>query len=147
MKIDSPIIEKVKNALMSIQRRSWEQGECMQAMLELRDYDTMITLAREASYICLDDGRTTLTTDWEKGTVTDTCACGEALMLAAKLTGDKLITKAYNDLLHYTLHHKYRNADEFVDTYAVVNKLDDFAQQLCSSHNDQICGERGYCYR
>ena len=30
---DTPIIRKVKNALMSIQRRSWEQSEAMQAML------------------------------------------------------------------------------------------------------------------
>ena len=75
---DTPIIRKVKNALMSIQRRSWEQSEAMQAMLELRDYETLITFAKEASYIRLEDGRTTLTTEWEKRTVTDPCACGEA---------------------------------------------------------------------
>lgn len=111
MSIETPIIKRVKNALMSIQRRSWEQGECMQALLELRDYDAMIVFAREASYIRLDDGRTTLTTEWEKGTVTDTCACGEALMLAAKLTDDQLITETYEALLDYTLHHAKRNPD------------------------------------
>ncbi len=111
MSIETPIIKKVKNALMSIQRRSWEQGEAMQALLELRDYDTMITFAREASYIRLDDGRTTLTTEWEKGTVTDTCACGEALMLASRLTGDRLITETYEALLEYTLHKAKRNAE------------------------------------
>jgi rhamnogalacturonyl hydrolase YesR len=109
--IDSPIIKKVKQALMSVQRRSWEQGEAMQAMLELRDYETMITLAKEASYICLDDGRTTLTTEWEKRTVTDTCACGEALLLAAKLTGDRLIRRAYENLLDYTLNKTSRSPD------------------------------------
>lgn len=109
MSIETPIIKKVKNALMSIQRRSWEQGEAMQALLELRDYDTMITFAREASYIRLEDGRTTLTTEWEKGTVTDTCACGEAMMLASRLTGDRLITQAYEDLLEYTLYKAKRN--------------------------------------
>lgn len=111
MSIQSPMIDKVKAALMSIQRRSWEQSECMQALLELRDYDTMITFAREISYIRLDDGRTTLTTEWEKGTVTDTFACGEALMLAAQLTGDRLIKETYEALLKFALTHPYRNPD------------------------------------
>lgn len=110
MSIRTPLIDKVKNALMSIQRRSWEQGEAMQALLELRDYDTMITFAREAAYIKLEDGRTTLTTEWEKGTVTDTCACGEAMMLAAQLTGDRLIKEAFDGLLQYALHHDRRNS-------------------------------------
>ncbi|MCB7318235.1 glycoside hydrolase family 88 protein [Lacrimispora sp. 210928-DFI.3.58] len=106
---DTPIIRKVKNALMSIQRRSWEQSEAMQAMLELRDYETLITFAKEASYIRLEDGRTTLTTEWEKRTVTDPCACGEAMMVAAQLTNDRLIRETYEGLLDYTLHKAARN--------------------------------------
>jgi rhamnogalacturonyl hydrolase YesR len=111
MQPDNALIRKVKMALMSIQRRSWEQGEAMQAMLELRDYETMITLAREAAYIRLDDGRTTLTTEWEKRTVTDTCACGEAMMLASVLTGDRLIRETYERLLDYTLHKAERSPE------------------------------------
>ena len=111
MKPDTEIVRNVKNALMSIQRRSWEQCEAMQAMLELRDYDTLITFAREVSYIRLDDGRTTLTSDWEKRTVTDPCACGEALMVAAQLTGDRLIVETYEGLLDYTLNRAQRNPD------------------------------------
>ena len=110
-RIDSPIIQKVKEALMSIQRRSWEQSECMQAMLELRHYETLFTFAREISYIKLDDGRTTITTEWEKRTVTDPCACGEALMVAAQLTGDRLIRETYEGLLDYTLHRAERNPE------------------------------------
>jgi len=108
---DTEIVRKAKNALMSIQRRSWEQCEAMQAMLELRDYDMLLTLAREVSYIRLDDGRTTLTTEWEKNTVTDPCACGEALMAASRLTDDRLIRETYEGLLDYTLHKAERNAD------------------------------------
>ncbi|MDR1174905.1 MAG: glycoside hydrolase family 88 protein [Treponema sp.] len=106
---DTEIVKKVKNALMSIQRRSWEQGEAMQAMLELRDYDTLLTMAREVSYIRLEDGRTTLTTAWEKNTVTDTCACGEALMAAAKISNDQLIRDTYERLIDYTLNKAERN--------------------------------------
>jgi len=109
MKLDSTIIQKVKQALMSIQRRSWEQSEAMQAMLELRDYETLITFAREVSYIRLDDGRTTITTEWEKRTVTDPCACGEALMVAFQLTNDRLIRETYELLLDYTLNKAARN--------------------------------------
>jgi len=111
MKPDTVIVQKVKQALMSIQRRSWEQCEAMQAMLELRDFDTLVTLAREVSYIRLDDGRTTLTTDWEKRTVTDPCACGEALMVAAQLTGDLLIRETYDGLLEYTLNRAERSPE------------------------------------
>jgi unsaturated rhamnogalacturonyl hydrolase len=111
MKPDTAIVQKVKQALMSIQRRSWEQCEAMQAMLELRDYDTLVTFAREISYIRLDDGRTTLTSDWEKRTVTDPCACGEALMVAAQLTGDRLIKETYDMLLDYTLNRASRNPE------------------------------------
>lgn len=111
MKPDTEIVRKVKAALMSIQRRGWEQGETMQALLELRDYDTLATFAREVSYLQLEDGRTTLTTDWEKRTVTDTAAGGEALMVAAQLTGDRFIRRAYERLLDYVLHKAPRNPD------------------------------------
>lgn len=111
MKIDTPFIQKVKNALLTIPRRSWEQGEFMQALLELRDYDLLITMAREVAYTRLDDGRTLLSTEWEKRTVTDPCACGEALMVAAYLSKDRLITETYEKLLDYTLNKAERNPD------------------------------------
>ena len=108
--LNTELVRRVKTALMSIQRRSWEQCEAMQAMLELRDFDMLATLAREAAYIRLPDGRTTLTSDWEKRTVTDPAACGEAMMVAAELTGDRLIREAYEGLLDYILHKAPRNA-------------------------------------
>lgn len=109
--LNTEIVNKVKAALMSIQRRSWEQGECMQAMLEIRDYETLFTLAKEISYARLEDGRVLLMTEWEKGTVTDPCSCGEALMVAAKMTGDRLIKDTYEKLLDYTLNKAFRNKD------------------------------------
>lgn len=111
MKPDTPIVYRVKNALMSIMRRSWEQCEAMQALLELKDYDTLLTFAKEVSYIQLQDGRTPLTNDWEKRTVTDPLACGEALQMAAGLSGDRLIKEAYEKLLDFALHSAPRSAD------------------------------------
>lgn len=109
--INSEIIQRVTRATMAIYRRSWEQGEAIQAMLELRNYPMLFTMAREIAYTRLDDGRTLLNSDWEKRTVTDPCSCGEALMVAAQLTGDQLIKEAYDGLLDYTLNRADRSED------------------------------------
>lgn len=108
---DRELVARVKNALLAIPRRSWEHGEAMQAMLELRDYDTLAVLAREVAYSRQEDGRTLVASDWEKRTVTDPSACGEALIAAARLTGDALIRETLEGLLDYTLNRAPRNPD------------------------------------
>lgn len=104
-------VDKVKQALLAIPRRSWEHGEAMQAMLELRDYDTLAVLAREVALSRLDDGRTLLQSNWEMRTVTDPAACGEAMMMAARITGDPLIQDTVDRLLDYLLNRAPKNPE------------------------------------
>lgn len=104
-------VNRVKQALLAIPRRSWEQGEAMQAFFELRDYDTLAILAREVALSRLDDGRTLLQSNWEMRTVTDPAACGEAMMMAAKVTGDPLIQDTVDRLLSYLLKDAPRSPE------------------------------------
>jgi unsaturated rhamnogalacturonyl hydrolase len=51
------ITEKVKAALFTMQRRTWEQGVAMQAMLETGEEELVILMARDAVIYQLPDGR------------------------------------------------------------------------------------------
>lgn len=111
MRCEKTIVDRVKEALLAIPRRSWENGEAMQAMLELRDYDTLTLLAREVAYSRQEDGRTLIASEWEKRTVTDPSACGEALMVAAAITRDPMLKETLEGLLDYTINRAPRNPD------------------------------------
>ena len=43
--VNDPIVEKVKLAMLSLQRATWEQGVAMQAMLELGKSELVILMA------------------------------------------------------------------------------------------------------
>ena len=45
---DISILDKVKRALLTMQRYSWEQGVSAQALLELGNSDLVILMAKEA---------------------------------------------------------------------------------------------------
>jgi rhamnogalacturonyl hydrolase YesR len=94
-------ISKVKLALLSMQRHSWEQGTAMQAFLEQGDMEIVIPMAKEAVYRRLPDGRAACigTTD----AVTDHCSVGEALIAAYKATGDSELKKGLDELLEWAL--------------------------------------------
>ena len=51
------IIEKVKAALFTMQRRTWEQGVAMQAMLETGEEELTILMAKDAVLYQSADGR------------------------------------------------------------------------------------------
>ena len=70
-------IKKVKTALLSMQRHSWEQGVSMQAFWELGDNDIAFAHAIEAAYRKTDDGR--LATIGFMDAATDPCSVGEVL--------------------------------------------------------------------
>src|SRR5512147_1411501 len=79
-------IQKVKQAMLAMQRRPWEQGVAAQALLELGDLDTMILLAKDSAYLQIADGR--LATPDVDRAVTDPAVNGAAVLMAARLTGD-----------------------------------------------------------
>ena len=94
-------LEKVKLALLSMQRHSWEQGVAMQALWELGDEEGAIRLAIEAAYRDHEDGRVASIGDMVAQT--DPSACGEVLLWAAKKTQLAELQKAVDGLLAFNL--------------------------------------------
>ena len=96
------LLQKVQRAMLAMQRRSWEQGIAVQALLELGDSETMLVLAREAATLQHPDGRLALVA--ETAVVTDPAANGEAVLMAARLTSDPFFQRAADRMAHYLLH-------------------------------------------
>ena len=99
--------DRVKRALLAMQRYNWEQGVTAQAFLEAGDDDIAIALATEGANRQNADGRCCHIAD--STAVTDPCAVGEALIFAAEKTGDPFLTAAKNKLLHWALIDAPRN--------------------------------------
>ncbi|HEX2946148.1 MAG TPA: glycoside hydrolase family 88 protein [Clostridia bacterium] len=95
-------IDKVKKALLCMQRHSWEQGTAAQAFLEMGEYDTAILMAKEAVVRQLDDGRLGVMNN--TSAVTDPASVGEALLFAARSTGETELADAAGKMLDYLLH-------------------------------------------
>ena len=93
--------ERVKRALLSMQRRDWEHGVAAQAFLEAGDKDIAIAMAVEGANRQQPNGRC-CQVDASNG-VTDPCAIGEALIFACEQTGDPFLCAARDKLLHWAL--------------------------------------------
>lgn len=98
----SPLVEKVKLAMLTMQRMAWEQGVASQALLELGETELVILMAREAVLRIWDDGRLGQVCD--NHGVTDPGSCGEAVLFAARVTGDPKLKAAADRMLDYFLH-------------------------------------------
>jgi unsaturated rhamnogalacturonyl hydrolase len=92
-----------------MQRHSWEQGVAAQAFLEMGEDDLVVLLAKEAVLRQLADGR--LGVVGGSHAVTDPAANGEAVLYAARLTGDPGLRAAAQRMLDYLLHEAPRTAD------------------------------------
>ena len=103
------LIDRVKSALLATQRHSWEQGVAAQALLELGDADLVVQLAGEAVTRQTEDGR--LGVVGENHAVTDPAALGEAVLFAARATGDERLSRAAKRMLDYLLHRAPRTPD------------------------------------
>ena len=85
------MLEKVKSALLAMQRYSWEQGVCAQAFLESGDDDVVIRLCYDAVNRQTEDGR--LANIGQQNGVTDPAAIVPALIKACELTEDPVLIK------------------------------------------------------
>jgi unsaturated rhamnogalacturonyl hydrolase len=94
-------VEKVKLAMLSMQRDSWEQGVAAQALLELGETRLLVLLARDAVVRQHIDGRLALVSAHDE--VTDPAANGEAVLLAAGITGEAYFKDAAGRMLSYLL--------------------------------------------
>jgi unsaturated rhamnogalacturonyl hydrolase len=103
---------KVKLALLTMQRYSWEQGVAAQAFLEAEDYETMILLAKDAVNRQVENGQLALMRHDEA--YDDPAACGEAVLLAAQLTNDTRLSIAADRMLKYILEISPKTQDGIV---------------------------------
>jgi unsaturated rhamnogalacturonyl hydrolase len=103
------MIKQVSQALLTMQRYSWEQGVAAQAFLELGEINTAIMLARDAVQRQNRDGRLACLHDKEG--VTDPAANGEALILAARITRDPILQAGLDAMLDYLMKTAPRSSD------------------------------------
>jgi len=102
-------IEKVKMAMLAMQRATWEQGVAMQAMLEMGETELVILMAKDAVLRQSQDGRLAML--GEEFALSDAASPGEAVLWAAKKTGDQVLMNGFNKMLDYILNKAPRNAD------------------------------------
>lgn len=117
--------KQAKNALLCMQRHSWEQGVAMQAMLETGDLPAVILMAHEAVNRQTADGRAA--TIGVSDGVTDPCSVGEGLLAAARVTGSASLRAGCERLLRWaeqdapraedgTLYHLTGSRQMWVDS-------------------------------
>ena len=104
------ILDKVKRAMLAMQRYPWEQGIASQAILALEDYELAFLMARDAVLRQSHEGR--LGTAFYKDdvaimgddyTVTDPAANGPAVLYFAKSTGDSFFKDAIQKQVDWLL--------------------------------------------
>jgi unsaturated rhamnogalacturonyl hydrolase len=105
-------IDMVKHAMLSLQRATWEQGVAMQALLELGESELVILMARDAVLRQSPDGRLAML--GEEFALSDAASPGEAVLWAAKKTGDPGLMNGFNKLLDYILNKAPRTKDGII---------------------------------
>ncbi len=101
--------DRVRGAMLCMQRASWEQGVAAQAALEEGEAELAILLAREAVLRQGADGR--LAQLGPDPGVTDPGAAGEAVLFAALATGERALAEGAERLLGWFLRGAPRSAD------------------------------------
>src|SRR5512133_2907611 len=120
------IVNRVKLAMLTMQRASWEQGVAAQALLELGEIDLVVLMAREAALRQMPDGR--LAGLGSEIAVTDPAANGVPALYAARYTGEPGLKTAAQRMLDYlmntaprtkggVLHHRTDKQQVWVDAY------------------------------
>lgn len=115
------LVDKVKLAMLTMQRRTWEQGVAMQAMLESGETELVILMAKDAVMYQSPDGR--LAMIGEEFALSDAASPGEAVLWAAKKTGDPILKEGFNKLLDYILNKAPRTEDGILYHFTNVPQI------------------------
>lgn len=94
-------IHRVKNALLCMQRHSWEQGVAAQAFLEMGEKELVILMAKEAVVRQIEDGRLAIMNNTVA--TTDPASNGEAVLFASQTEKDPVLSAAAEKMLQYLL--------------------------------------------
>jgi unsaturated rhamnogalacturonyl hydrolase len=103
---------KVKTAMLSMQRATWEQGVAMQAMLETGESELVILMAKEAVLRQSADGRLAML--GEEFALSDAASPGEAVLWAARKTGDTALMSGFNKMVDYIVNKAPRTTDGII---------------------------------
>lgn len=104
----SDIQTKIKNAMLAMQRFSWEQGLAAQALWEIGEDEMALLMAREAVHRSLPDGRIGVSHAY-----TDAIDCGaNALPVywAYQKTGEEIFREKFNGMIQW-----FKNAEKSAD--------------------------------
>ena len=101
------VAEKVRNAMLAMQRASWEQGTAIQAMIECADFEMLRLLVNEALVRQTSDGRTCML--GSNNNVTDPVAAGYGILKCHELFGDDKYKQAADRLYNYCKNIAPRN--------------------------------------
>ncbi len=103
------IVERVKRGMLSMSRYSWEQGVAAQAMLELKETDWVVLMAKDALTRQLPDGRLGIMGDTQAAT--DPAANGVPVMKAYTLTQEPGFQRAHERMLDWLLCQAPRSGE------------------------------------
>jgi unsaturated rhamnogalacturonyl hydrolase len=109
---EAAVIERVKIAMLCMQRASWEQGVAMQGLIEIGDTLCAVNMAREAVLRRKPDGRLSMVgSDWN---VSDPASNGPGVLFAFRVTGDETFRKAAEAQYRYLLAPSSRTPKGFI---------------------------------
>src|SRR5665811_524059 len=97
-----------RQALLGMQRQSWEQGVASHALLDLGQYEVVEVMARDAVTRQTVAGKLAEIDD--QGVV-NCAAAGEAVFWAAQRSGDSGLAEAFRRQLRWILHDAPRAQD------------------------------------
>lgn len=103
----SGLSHKVLTAMLGMQRYSWEQGVAAHAVHDVGRYDVLLAMAHDA----VTRQRNGLLGDMGESNAVNGAANGEAVLWAARATGDPRFYDAANQQLYWLLEHAPRTDD------------------------------------
>lgn len=109
---ESDLLSKVETAMLSMQRATWEQGVAMQAMLESGKEALVILMAKDAVLRQSVDGRLAML--GEEFALSDAASPGEAVLWAARKTGDPALMNGFNRMLDYVMNKAPRTKEGII---------------------------------
>jgi rhamnogalacturonyl hydrolase YesR len=104
-------INRVMVATVGMQRFDWEQGTVAQALLEMGEYDLVVSFAR-AAIMRQTDGRFSVIKG--NGPINDCSSVGEAVLFAEKLTGDPVFKKGADEMLDVIKKTSNKNGEGII---------------------------------
>jgi rhamnogalacturonyl hydrolase YesR len=104
-------ISRVLTATIGMQRFNWEQGTVAQALLEMGEYDLVVSFAR-AAIMRQVEGRFSVIAG--NNPINDCSSVGEAVLFAGRLTGNTLFKQGADEMLEVIRNTNHRNDEGII---------------------------------